>query len=196
MRLRFRQELDRKLLLKIEAVVWLPFTFWEYWGRSGLRSTRDRLRGGCWGCCWLYKGWVWQLGHFLLLAGTWGTLKTGSLLKETLLCKSRPPLEAEAGGGFLLGEQPEKLAFRRPYLGGLALASEVSLHLLGSVGKCILARQGRLKNWLSPIARCLCFTRCKYKNLGSTSSKRPRASAAHVRHSCSDTGYTATLPGF
>ena len=73
----------------------------------------------------------------MLLGGTCGTLNTGSLLKLTLLCNR---LEQE---GLLLGEvEPMEplLAFLKPYLGGLA--SEVSLHLLGNVGKCILDKDG------------------------------------------------------
>lgn len=77
----------------------------------------------------------------MLLGGTCGTLNTGSLLKETLLCNRLELFEKE---GLLLGEEAEPmeplLAFLKPYLGGLA--SEVSLHLLGNVGKCILDKDG------------------------------------------------------
>lgn len=95
------------------------------------KSTNDLLRGA------VGQSLLWQLGHFLLLGGTCGTLNTGSLLKLTLLCNR---LEQE---GLLLGEvEPMEplLAFLKPYLGGLA--SEVSLHLLGNVGKCILDKDG------------------------------------------------------
>ena len=68
-------------------------------------------------------------------------MNTGSLLKETLLCNRLELFEKE---GLLLGEEAEPmeplLAFLKPYLGGLA--SEVSLHLLGNVGKCILDKDG------------------------------------------------------
>ena len=138
MRLRFRQELDLKLLLKIVAVVALPPTELPFCvvvvvATEGCtcKSTKDLLRGAT------GQSLLWQLGHFLLLGGTCGTLNTGSLLKLTLLCNR---LEQE---GLLLGEvEPMEplLAFLKPYLGGLA--SEVSLHLLGNVGKCILDKDG------------------------------------------------------
>ena len=141
MRLRFRQELDLKLLLKIVAVVALPPTEFPFCvvvvvatEGCNCKSTKDLLRGAA------GQSLLWQLGHFLLRGGTCGTLNTGSLLKETLLCNR---LDGVGGLLLLLGaEKPREplLAFLKPYLGGLA--SEVSLHLLGNVGKCILDKDG------------------------------------------------------
>ena len=69
-------------------------------------------------------------------------MNTGSQLKEALLC-NRLEMEEDELGGLLVGEEKPTeplLAFLKPYLGGLA--SEVSLHLLGNVGKCILDKDG------------------------------------------------------
>ena len=184
--LRFLQELERRLLLKIEAVSvwWEECWCWPLGGRWGCKSTKDRLFHSCL-CCPTGTGTTFeqfeQLGHGLwgwpsaVLAPPahdgldfnekdglrWGCCGTGGTLNTGSLENEalRPNLY-----GAVWDFRGEAIEAVRPCLGGLAV-SEDSLHLFGNVGKCILSKDGWKTDSAIPGGIA---TRCKYKVLGAS----------------------------
>ena len=184
--LRFLQELERRLLLKIEAVSvwWEECWCWPLGGRWGCKSTKERLFHSCF-CCATGTGTTFeqfeQLGHGLwgwpsaVLAPPahdgldfnekdglrWGCCGTGGTLNTGSLENEalRPNLY-----GAVWDFRGEAIEAVRPCLGGLAV-SEDSLHLFGNVGKCILSKDGWKTDSAIPGGIA---TRCKYKVLGAS----------------------------
>lgn len=178
--LRLRQELERRFLLKIEAVsrgcccCWLLSASNIDFGCNdddgeGCKSIKERLFQSC---LWKFDGVDdWQLRHWgcccdlneveeVLRGGTWGTLKTGanSLENETLRDKLPKP------GPLLVNFRGEAVVETdlRPAFGGLAASEDAedddSLQRLGNVGKCILLVDGWKTDSADPGA-----TRCRSK---------------------------------
>ena len=214
--LRFLQELERRLLLKIEAVSvwWEECWCWPRGGRWGCKSTKERLFHSCLCCAtgtttfcptfdWQQLGhglWGWPSAVPAKLAPPahdglefnekegrlWGCCGTGGTLNTGSL--ENEALRPNLYGVWdFRGEASEAV---RPCLGGLAV-SEDSLHLFGNVGKCILSKDGWKTDSAIPGGIA---TRCKYKVLGlaSRAASRPTAAASCATDDVDAVNTTAT----